>query len=344
MPEPYSTNLDYAITTLRYSLETSSLLGEGSTPTEVRTAIQELQTLFPLVETTAKNWLEYIESLPADDPDAASEQANYAAFFQTHPLPIYLQTEVIKRIARLSSFPQLMGPCPPAADPSIRPNFAVAAEVELPKLACPSFSGDPLRWVEFKDLFDAAVHKNSRLSNVQKFTYLKQMLTASAHSAIANLKVTNDNYAIAMKTLENRFGKPMVIRHSLYNKLKSLRVPTMRIEHLRSTLDAISQATTQLETLEADTDQELLIQLILEKFPPELIGELITRHKLQTPLGTPVPTWTLSELLKSIEALIQEKEEIQQICLYNTTVDNKQLSFQGGTQKRPDMPTPQQPR
>ena len=42
----------------------------------------------------------------------------------------------------------------------------------LPKLALPTFNGDPLQWQTFWDSFSAAVHCNPRLSGAQKFNYL----------------------------------------------------------------------------------------------------------------------------------------------------------------------------
>ena len=40
----------------------------------------------------------------------------------------------------------------------------------LPKLNLPTFSGNPLRWFTFWDSFEAAVHSNTSLGGVQKFT------------------------------------------------------------------------------------------------------------------------------------------------------------------------------
>ena len=46
----------------------------------------------------------------------------------------------------------------------------------LPKLNLPTFSENPLRWFTFWDSFEAAVHSNTSLGGVQKFTYLKAQL------------------------------------------------------------------------------------------------------------------------------------------------------------------------
>ena len=42
----------------------------------------------------------------------------------------------------------------------------------LPKLSIPTFSGDTLQWQSFWDCFEAAVHLNPSISNVQKLNHL----------------------------------------------------------------------------------------------------------------------------------------------------------------------------
>ena len=78
--------------------------------------------------------------------------------------------------------------------------------LRLPKLNAPSFSGTPSQWNEFWDLFRSSVDSNPSLSAVQKFAYLKGMISGKALSAIAGYAVTNDNYAKAVETLQHRFA------------------------------------------------------------------------------------------------------------------------------------------
>ena len=50
----------------------------------------------------------------------------------------------------------------------------------LPKLNILFFTGDPLTWQPFWDSFDAAIHSNPMLSNIQKLTYLRAQLEGEA--------------------------------------------------------------------------------------------------------------------------------------------------------------------
>ena len=55
----------------------------------------------------------------------------------------------------------------------IRRDFKRNDGVKLPKITLKTFSGDPLDWKSFKETFEAAVHNNESITNIEKFTYLK---------------------------------------------------------------------------------------------------------------------------------------------------------------------------
>ena len=78
----------------------------------------------------------------------------------------------------------------------------------LPKLNLPTFSGNPLHWFTFWDSFEAAVHSNTSLGGVQKFTHLKAQLMGDASRAVTGFPLTNGNYEQAITLLRERFGQP----------------------------------------------------------------------------------------------------------------------------------------
>ena len=67
-------------------------------------------------------------------------------------------------------------------------------KVKLPKLSLKKFNGDESRWTSFWDSFESAVHRNTDLSDVDKFNYLTSMIEHSASEAIAGLSLTASNY------------------------------------------------------------------------------------------------------------------------------------------------------
>ena len=49
--------------------------------------------------------------------------------------------------------------------------------------------------------------KTKKLSNIEKFNYLKGKLTGAALNAIAGLSLSNENYEVAVSILQDRFRK-----------------------------------------------------------------------------------------------------------------------------------------
>ena len=70
--------------------------------------------------------------------------------------------------------------------------------VKLPDIKLPNFSGDFLKWPQFRDTFVALISNNSALSNINKFHYFRSSLQGEAKALLETLPVTEDNYDICM--------------------------------------------------------------------------------------------------------------------------------------------------
>ncbi|KAH7972574.1 hypothetical protein HPB52_013570 [Rhipicephalus sanguineus] len=79
--------------------------------------------------------------------------------------------------------------------------------VVLPKLQKPTFSGALRDWQSFWDNFSATIHLNDELLQIEKFKYLISYLTGAAKRAIEGIRLIDDNYTIAIKTLTELFGR-----------------------------------------------------------------------------------------------------------------------------------------
>ena len=95
-------------------------------------------------------------------------------------------------------------------------------QAKLPKLTLPRYSGEPTKWQQFWDSFESAVHKNSAISNVDKFSYLKGLLDGPAASCIAGVGLTDGNYNTALDLLKNRFANPQLLISSHMDALLKL--------------------------------------------------------------------------------------------------------------------------
>lgn len=63
-------------------------------------------------------------------------------------------------------------------------NSSSAPRCHLPKLEIPIFEGDPLEWQGFWDHFNVSFHSNEHISEVDKFSYLKTLLSGKALAVV----------------------------------------------------------------------------------------------------------------------------------------------------------------
>ena len=90
----------------------------------------------------------------------------------------------------------------------------------LPKLKLAEFSGDPLEWPEWSQLFQATVHA-SIMGDSVKMNHLKPMVTGEAKEAIAGLGYTAEMYNMAWNVLVRNFGKPQMVVNAQLKRIYS---------------------------------------------------------------------------------------------------------------------------
>ena len=92
-------------------------------------------------------------------------------------------------------------------------------KTKLPKLEVPKFNGKLHEWQELWDSYSSAIHQNNSLAEVDKFTYLRSLLTGQSKSAIAGFALTSANYGVAVELLTKRYGKKMAIQRAHVNDM-----------------------------------------------------------------------------------------------------------------------------
>ena len=80
------------------------------------------------------------------------------------------------------------------------------ASIKLPKLKIPTCNGKTLKWNVFWDTFEATIHHNPILSDIEKLNYLNSKLTRKTKDAVSGILLSNDNYCVAVTLLKDRFG------------------------------------------------------------------------------------------------------------------------------------------
>ena len=93
-------------------------------------------------------------------------------------------------------------------------NSNISVRARLPRQEIPPFSGDPLQVQSFWEIFDSSIHSNASLPPINKFSYLKTLLTGKAKDALNSLELTSGNYDKAVVILKSCSGDPKVVTQS----------------------------------------------------------------------------------------------------------------------------------
>ena len=71
-------------------------------------------------------------------------------------------------------------------------------------------------------MFESTVDKNEHLSDVDKFSYLNNLLNSSPAATISGLTLTNGNYKEAVNLLEERYGNQQLLVSVYFEALVKL--------------------------------------------------------------------------------------------------------------------------
>ncbi|GFQ69849.1 integrase catalytic domain-containing protein [Trichonephila clavata] len=146
---------------------------------------------------------------------------------------------------------------------------AQSAEVKLPTLSLPIFSGVTEEWLAFSDLFEASVSNNQNLTGAQKLQYLKGSLRSDALRIVNSLSITNDNFEIAWKLLKDRYFNKREIMSSLVKKFINITpLSGESSTQILNLIDSTKEFVRMLESLEYKVDptsDTLLMHMILFK-------------------------------------------------------------------------------
>ena len=209
---------------------------------------------------------------------------------------------------KVAKFLQNINPPPAILPTPTNPNVGGASSaqsVKLPRLEIEKFKGNILEWQNFWDQFKAAVHDDKRLTNVQKFTYLKTLVEGPARAAIIGLPLTSANYDTAIKVLKDRFGQKELIVHSHFKKLMELKPIGDKLTDVSSLRKLYDEVEIQILGLEGlgvgiDTYGRLLCTTILQLLP---VSILIRWNR-----GTAAAAFDLAELRKFLRCEVESRE------------------------------------
>lgn len=178
--------------------------------------------------------------------------------------------------------------------------------VKLPKLQMSSFAGDPLQWHTFWDSFRASIHLNPDLSPVEKFNYLKGLLTDDAWRIADGYRLTDANYDTVVHTLQERFGEPERVIFAHFESLLSLSVSSHDLSSLQTTFDECEKHIRSLVALglAESTFGQVFTPIIISKLPKYVRLELHRKNGSKT--------WNLANLRSLLKEEIRAREMSQE--------------------------------
>ena len=136
------------------------------------------------------------------------------------------------------------------------------------------------------------------------------MLKGSALSTIVGIPLTNDNYALADRLLQEKFGQKEAIVGVLYSRLQNLPKASNKFVDIQCTSETIEKLLRQLEAQgELINEQRILIQQTISKYPSEVIVKLEETKE-------PVVPWSVESLRKAIGSYIAVQEKCTTLCFY----------------------------
>lgn len=148
--------------------------------------------------------------------------------------------------------------------------------IKLPTIKLPTFDGNYLKWLEFRDTSDSLIHSNESISKINKFHYLRSSLEGSAATIIKSIEFTAVNYTVAWGLICERSDCKRVL---INNHLKSLlEIEPISVEShkaIRFLVDHVCKNIRALNSLDQPTDKwdVLIIYLISTKLDSVTFGK-----------------------------------------------------------------------
>ncbi len=88
-------------------------------------------------------------------------------------------------------------------------------------------------WIEFDSIFKATIDSNVNVSDVEKFSYLRNLLQGHAANIVRGFPLADEGYQAAYKLLEEKYGDTHVTA-TLIAQICSLRSPSDTVGDLHS--------------------------------------------------------------------------------------------------------------
>ena len=200
--------------------------------------------------------------------------------------------------------------------------------IRLPRLDLPKFDGNVCEWASFWESFEASIHKNCRLQDIEKFRYLKPLLNGPARDSIKGLSLSAANYAEAVQVLKRRFGnRQQIVNRHMDTLLAITPVSSCYdLARLRTLYDVVESNVRSLRSLGVASDSygTLLSSVLMRALPGEM--RLIVSRIVSD------EDWTIDALVALLNTFQTELEARERAL---TNAGNRQPDKQSSMSRYP---------
>uniref|UniRef100_A0A1B0D849 DUF5641 domain-containing protein n=1 Tax=Phlebotomus papatasi TaxID=29031 RepID=A0A1B0D849_PHLPP len=156
---------------------------------------------------------------------------------------------------------------------------------KLPQTKLPTFDGKHASWKSFKDRFTSSVINVPNISNVQKLDYLMSAVSGNAEACIKKLSMTDENFAVAWKILEDKFDdKNEIVSEYIKTFFAMPRMSSSGAQAIQEITNVFTECTMALDAMDVSQKDPWLIQYTLDRLDSE------SRVLWGRQCGTEVPT------------------------------------------------------
>lgn len=165
--------------------------------------------------------------------------------------------------------------------------------VRLPTINLPTFDGEFTLWREFYDAFNAIIHTNQDITDVQKLTYLKATLKGEPAGLLRSFETTNQNYDIAWTLLQKRYdNKRRIINNHVQALLDISQMSRESYESLKQIINTTQIHVQCLKSLGIPVDSwdAILVPIIAAKLDFQTNKEWEAKLNVETDNYEKVPS------------------------------------------------------
>lgn len=146
----------------------------------------------------------------------------------------------------------------------------IDSSIKLCRLTIKPFSGKYEDWAEFRDIFRSCIKQNSRIPDIQKLHQLKSLLSDEPATLIKNLKMQDNNFEIAWKTLDDHYDNPNKVVWGYLQRffeIPTISTGTASATDLRNMIITTSDLIQSLPDFQIDTTSwdTILIYVLIQK-------------------------------------------------------------------------------